>query len=317
MNDKILISVAICTHNRADYLGKALNSLENQTLGQNLFEVIIIDNASSDKTAEVAKSGLVKFKNSAYYYEQTLGIARSRNRAFSEAKANYIAFLDDDAIAAPNWLEEIIKTFQASTNEIYCLGGKVEPLWEEPRPAWLNDHLLPFVSVLDISKEQRSITEKEYLVGANIAFDKKQVSEISNFPEDLGRKGNNLLSHEETELIRRIQKTNSSSVVYSPKIVVSHHVHKQRISKKWFLRRLFWHGISNGIQEQNQKRSKLNQLTSYIKLLFRTVQKAVYLIPSLKKDSFFYSACLLSSNIGRLCAPSYIIFSKMSLFKGR
>src|SRR3990170_3383610 len=107
----ILISAIVCTHNRAPYLFKALRSLDNQTLDSALYEVIVVDNASKDNTKEVFRefSGKTNWR---YIYEPDIGLSRARNTGWRNAHGAYIAYLDDDAVACPEWLENIINVFE-------------------------------------------------------------------------------------------------------------------------------------------------------------------------------------------------------------
>ncbi|MGB5916428.1 MAG: glycosyltransferase family A protein, partial [Phormidesmis sp.] len=98
-----LISAIICTHNREQYLGAAIDSLLAQTL--DCYEIIVVDNASTDATAAIAKSRVDSAANNAantkvrYIYEPTLGLSVARNRGAKEAQGEILAYLDDDAEA--------------------------------------------------------------------------------------------------------------------------------------------------------------------------------------------------------------------------
>jgi glycosyltransferase involved in cell wall biosynthesis len=133
------ISATICTHNRAEYLGKALKSLSVQTLPAEDFEVLVVDNASTDDTAALVESVRPILPSLRYVFEGSLGLSRARNTAIREARGDYIAFLDDDAVAVSEWLEAILTAFDTVKPTPVCVGGRIEPIWEGARPSWLAD----------------------------------------------------------------------------------------------------------------------------------------------------------------------------------
>jgi len=168
----VRISAVICTFNRADYLGKAVNSLVDQTLSKEEYEILVVDNGSIDNTRKVALEEFSHVQNLRYLYEPILGLSQARNTGWRNAKGEYVAYLDDDAIASPRWLEAILDVFETVKPEPGCLGGKVEPIWEAPQPLWLPDSLLASLSFVDWSENPCNLDHKQWLVGTNIAFPK-------------------------------------------------------------------------------------------------------------------------------------------------
>ena len=143
------ISAIICTHNRASYLIKAIQSLVNQTLDKSLYEIIIVDNGSTDDTKRIVSEEFASVRNLKYVYEPILGLSQARNTGWKNAKGKYVAYLDDDAIADSQWIEKILLTFNSVKPTHGALGGKVEPIWESPRPRWVSDSMLVAVTIVD------------------------------------------------------------------------------------------------------------------------------------------------------------------------
>ena len=100
----IQISVAICTYNRANRLPLALEGLINQSLPTQNFEIILVDNASTDNTKQICTDYQTKLANLHYIYEPVQGLSKARNTALNNARGQYISYLDDDAIPCKNWL---------------------------------------------------------------------------------------------------------------------------------------------------------------------------------------------------------------------
>ena len=246
------ISAVICTYNRADYLGKAIQSLVDQSLDKDQYEIIVVNNRSTDHTEDVVCKDFAHVTNLHYFYEPIQGLSQARNTGTDKAQGKYIAFLDDDAIACDKWLERIADAFENSDVKLGSVGGKIDPIWEVPRPAWLSDEVLLLLTVLDWFDKPTILKPQFWLAGANIAFPKFLLEEMGGFQVALGRKGNNLLSNEETVMRQDIESA-GYKCLYDPAIYVQHHVPAERVNKKWFMRRRLWGGISQAVLEKQQK----------------------------------------------------------------
>lgn len=238
------VTAAICTHNRAAYLGKALESLLTQTLDASRYEVLVVDNASTDDTKRVAEAARRRAPNVRYVHVPELGVSHARNASWLEARAPFVAYLDDDAIAHPDWLERALHAFDNTRPEPGAVGGKIEPIWEKARPPWLSDALARALTVVDWSEDPCPVEPDQWLVAANLVIPRRVLEEIGGFRTDLGRRGNQLLSNEEN-LVRLEIEANGYVCWYDPRMVVRHHMHESRVSKRWFRTRLYWQGVSD------------------------------------------------------------------------
>ncbi|ACK72617.1 glycosyl transferase family 2 [Gloeothece citriformis PCC 7424] len=280
----ILISVVICTHNRSQYLAKAIQSLLNQQFPLENYEIIIIDNCSTDQTKEVVEQ--LAGKNLRYIYEPTLGLSYARNTGWKNAQGKYVAYLDDDAIACPLWLSTILEVFETVQPQPGCVGGKAEPIWEAPRPNWLSDELVTGLTVIDWSPTPQVLPDlsRQWLVGANIAFPKAVLEKLGGFIDGLDRSGKHLLSGGDVFLEKQIAQA-GYSCYYHPQMAVSHHIQQSRLDKKWFIRRYFWQGVSDAVVqliEESPSRSKRLFLA-----ILRTIN--LLLVPS-QITSFLYNS---------------------------
>ncbi len=239
------ISAIVCTHNGGKYLVEAIQSLVDQTMNKRDYEILVIDNASTDNTRDVVK-GFETIENLRYILEPDLGLSFARNTGWKEARGEFIAYLDDDAVACSDWLEKIVEVFTSVEPQPGSVGGKVEPIWEAPRPSWLPDSMLGVLTVVDWSDSPLFLENDQWLVGANIAFPKTLLEEVGGFSAKLGRKGNNLLSNEEYGLCKLLER-DGHKTFYSPHILVRHLVKKSRLEQKWFIRRYYWQGVSNAL----------------------------------------------------------------------
>lgn len=249
------VTVAICTHNRAKDLGEAIQSGLDQPFAKGELEVVVIDNKSTDNTAQLVSSmQKTAGERLRYIMESKLGLSVARNRAIKEARGEYILFLDDDAIASPQWARHIVNVFE-SDPLIGCVGGKIDPIWEGAEPTWIPEEHRGVYTILDFSQQVTEMMAPSIPYGANVAFRKSVFKEMQPFREDLGRVGTNLLSSEESELIARLRK--KYKVYYTPFASVQHKVAKERTTKKWFLRRIFWQGVGDAVRAQDRSALKI------------------------------------------------------------
>lgn len=241
----VRISAVVCTHNRAGYLRKALQSLVDQTLAPWLYEIIVVDNGSQDNTKKVV-SEFSNVPNLRYLSEPIIGLSRARNTAWRNAEGEYIAFLDDDAVACPGWLAKFLDVFETFQPRPGAVGGKCEPIWEAPRPDWLADEMLGRLSVFHWSDVPIVLNERQWLSACNIAYPRELLQAAGGFREDLGRQGNKLRAGGEAYLRQQLDLWGLCSI-YHPEIVVGHHVSPSRLTKRWFREAAYQMGLSHAI----------------------------------------------------------------------
>ena len=244
------ISVVICTHNRCELLPRAVGSLLNQHRGSGSVEIIVVANACTDDTARVVEEMQALVPDGVRLRridEEKPGLSQARNRGLEEARSELIAYFDDDAEAQAGWLDAIELAFLRSP-KVAVVGGPVVPLWPTGRaPGWLDGSIKGFFTILDYGSEARCLTAAhEWLAGTNIAFRRSRLLNAGGFSTRLGRYAGLLLSNEEIDATRRITAFGDEAW-YCPAMRVKHHVHHERITRRWLLRRAFWQGISNAL----------------------------------------------------------------------
>jgi glycosyltransferase involved in cell wall biosynthesis len=255
--ETIIISAIICTYNRSDYLPKAIESLIKQDMDYQKYEIIVVDNNSTDSTAEIVRQYQQKCGNLRYIFEPVQGLSIARNRGVAEARGEYVAYLDDDAVADSSWLSSLVFNFNNLTPPPVCIGGRVFLDWEGERPAWFPEQMLSLYTHLDHGDKALLLNEREntlYLQGANMAFRREVfVGDGKGFLSSIGRKGKSLLSGEETEMIRRLMALNLP-VFYVPDAVVSHIVLPERRTRKYLIKRLIADGITQPLMDMREGR---------------------------------------------------------------
>jgi len=297
----IKASVIVCTYNRSALLEGCLNSLVSQDFPPDEYEIIVVDNNSTDNTSrivnQITKGSSAEIR---YVLEKRQGLSYARNTGVKEARGKIVAFIDDDARAGISWLKEIVGTFEKVTPVPGCVGGKVMPIWIAARPKWLPESLLTYLGVLNHGDSPKWTEENEYVWGVNMAFLKQSLERVGFFEPALGRKGKSLISNEEIFLFQKL-RTSGENVYYQPKAFVHHHVPQERLKKTWFLRRIFAQGISDYridiLQSKGHPRKMYtNPLWLIIEILYgaylftftRTEKRYEYLTNVLIKSGYTY-----------------------------
>jgi glucosyl-dolichyl phosphate glucuronosyltransferase len=304
------ISVIICTYNRCDRLFLALEALAQQTLPQEKFEILVIDNRSTDSTAAVCESFSKQLKNFKYIYEPVQGLSRARNTGWRSARSPFVAYLDDDAIPCKEWIESILASFQTLEPMPVSVGGPIEPLWEIPRPDWITPVIEELFTILDGGDVPRWFGKNEYPWGANVAYRLESLKKVDGFCEQLGRNGQSLLSGEESFLNSTL-KAQGGEFYYNPQALVSHWVPKERINPEWLVKRSYWQGFSVALVDKILGRpSYYQRLSSLWNLFKRTFQSSSVVIRFLI-DSKFRSQISLLDQIKIILAWQWGYFSKV------
>jgi glucosyl-dolichyl phosphate glucuronosyltransferase len=233
------ITVVLCTFNRCRSLPQALESVAAQALPDSFeWEVIVVDNNSSDQTRQVAENYFRKYPGRfRYVFEPQQGLSRARNTGIREARGDVVAFMDDDITVEPMWLQNL--TASLHVGRWAGAGGPIRPPQEFRPPGWLTlggeMDLGGALALFDLGNVPGELKKPPY--GTNMAFRKSMFEKYGGFRVDLGRCGDNLLSNEDTEFGGRLMAA-GERLRYEPSAVVHHPVPKERLSKKYF--RAWW-----------------------------------------------------------------------------
>ncbi|HEV2522836.1 MAG TPA: glycosyltransferase [Candidatus Acidoferrales bacterium] len=239
------ITVVLCTFNRSKTLASALNSAAALVLPESIdWEVLVVDNNSNDQTREVATDFCTRHPGRfRYQFEPQPGLSHARNAGIREAKGDIIAFMDDDVIVEPAWLQNL--TANLHNGEWAGVGGRVFPEWNCPPPGWLlldQWYALGPLPNFNFGSEACELTEPPF--GANMAFRKTMFEKHGGFRTDLGRRPNSLMSNEDTEFGGRLLAT-GERLRYEPSAIVYHPVEENRVKKEYFLAWWFHKGEAN------------------------------------------------------------------------
>ncbi len=251
---KLPLSVVICTRNRPVLLDSALKSLARQTSAQADFEVLVVDNGPSDRTREVAESYADRL-NLRYLIEPIVGLSRARNTAYGAARGRYVAYLDDDAEATPNWVEEICKVIRRGAPAIF--GGPYFPLYRSEKPRWFRDEYGSY----DRGNKPLRLCDTPFLAGPNIVICRDLLERLGGFRTDYGMAGERIFYGEETELqVRALRQMPDVAICYFPWIVVGHLMRPEKMSLRSLVR-MQWEKSRARARRQDAERVPYSVLT--------------------------------------------------------
>jgi len=274
----INISLVVPTYNRADYLYKSLETFVNQSLNKNYYEIIVVDNNSTDDTKKVFDSFVGRFPehNWVYFFEPRQGLHYARNRGILLAKGEIIVFGDDDIEASPKWLEAILQSFYKD-EKIGVVGGPIAPIWDEKPPEWIYDYgtkdLHGVFAYLNYGNESKYLENNEYVFGCNFAIRKKIAIGINGSgPDTFPGSMIHYAGPGESAMVLRV-KDKGYRIYYNADAVVGHHCPVSRCTIDYFVNRCrrwavegIYHQYNTDISLTGIFISLKNQSVDFIKL---------------------------------------------------
>ncbi len=236
-----LITVAICTRNRAGFVELAVRSVLPQLTADT--ELLVVDNGSTDDTRTVCERLAAESNAVGYRLESRPGLSVARNTAIKIARGKFVLFLDDDALAEPGWLAAYRNfLLQPPVARLAVVGGGVIPYYAEPPPPWV----APDNGLCDLGKlPLRRIGGG--LSGCNSAYDRQQVMAAGFFDEQLGYQGHVLIPREESELQDRLIQA-GGECWWLPGAAVRHFVAPERLTIRAMANGTFHAGRAAAIQ---------------------------------------------------------------------
>jgi glucosyl-dolichyl phosphate glucuronosyltransferase len=226
------LSVVVCTHNGSAIVRGAIESLLAQTLDSTLYEVIVVDNASTDTTASVIAE-FTECGKLHYVLETRPGLSHARNRGWRESRAEYVGFIDDDARADHAALEQALALLREPSHPV-CVGGQILPFYTTPKPDWFKDAY----ETRNWGSRKRMLEFGESFSGSNMFWRREVLEAHGGFAADRGAVGSRLGVGDETSLFQAVwRQVADPRFLYSPEIVVHHWVPPMKMSPRYYARR--------------------------------------------------------------------------------
>jgi glucosyl-dolichyl phosphate glucuronosyltransferase len=247
-------SVVICAHtlDRWDELKRAVGSVRTQTRAPREIVVVVDNNETLRERAAREIAGVTVLPNA-----KQPGLAGGRMTGAEHITAPVIAFLDDDAVADPHWLEDLLEAYRDPA--VLGAGGPVEPLWQAPPPSWFPGEFGWVVGCTYVGMHVRDGRIRNP-IGANMSVRADVLRRAGGFTSDLGRRklgfsvsgrariGGNAESCEETEFCIRAARLHPGGYwAYRPGARVHHAVPAQRATWRYFVHRCLVEGTAKAV----------------------------------------------------------------------
>jgi glycosyltransferase involved in cell wall biosynthesis len=241
------VSVVLCTYDVAlfDDFYDAADSVLDQT--HSPVELVVVVDGTPD-LAELVREEYGNHENVRIHLnDENRGLLESRNTGAQVASGDVVAFIDDDARADPDWIEELVAIYEHE--DALAVGGKITPEWVAGKPTFLPAEFYWLVGVT-----HRGFADGPGVVrntsGSNISFRREVFRNLGGFdPAIGGRKGDANLQGGETELCARLERDYGTGVYYTPAARVAHKVFDYRTQPRWLTDRAFWQGYSKRAME--------------------------------------------------------------------
>jgi glycosyltransferase involved in cell wall biosynthesis len=256
MEEQFDVSIVIGTYNRCRLLERAIECLVAQPKDIR-FEIIVVDNNSTDETCKVVNSFQQSDFPVRYVFEPHQGISHARNAGIIHSRSPIVAFTDDDVRVAPDWVSTIKKTFDAHP-EIGFIGGKVLPVWNAPPPAWLTRNHWGPLGVQDHGDSEFYLEPSRVtgVIGANLVVRREVFDHVGTFSLKVQLVKGGIGMMEDHEYVTRMWRGGIVGL-YVPQLLVEAPVESERMKKKYHRRWHKGHGRSYAIlrEERMEKAS--------------------------------------------------------------
>ena len=259
----MILSIIICSYNRASYISDALTSLYCQSAGLKAFEVIIVDNNSTDNTKEVYAIWRQTNTNGQFTFisETQQGASFARNTGAAIAKGEWVCFMDDDAVATPNYVENILKHIQNKPDAV-GFGGRIIPKYIPSEPKWMSYYVSSLVGNFDYAPIACAFENGKYPLESNMIVKKSVYDQIGGFNVNLpGVVGTLRIGGEGKELFYKILAL-GHIIYYDPAICVHHVVEVKKLTSEYMYR------VASGIGRGEKTRTLAISKATYLIKVF-------------------------------------------------
>jgi glycosyltransferase involved in cell wall biosynthesis len=248
---QIAISVVICSYNREAYIIQAIDSLYQQDLDKKLYEVIVVDNNSQDNTAEKVREYIATHPDMqlSYHLEKRQGASYARNTGAALSSGQLICCMDDDAVAMPGYLQNIIRFFETHPDAT-GLGGRIIPRYIPAEPKWMSHYVSSLVGNFDYSPETKPFDNGRYPLESNMIVRREDFFAVKGFNTSLpGVKGTLRIGGEGKEFFYKLIER-GGIIWYDPTVIVHHVVEVKKLTPEYMYR------VASGIGRGEKVRMK-------------------------------------------------------------
>lgn len=234
---QIAISVVICSYNREAYIIQAIDSLYKQDVDKQRYEVIVVDNNSQDDTAAKVNAYIASHPDMQLYYhlEKRQGASYARNTGADMSRGQLICCMDDDAVAMPGYLSNIINFFEQHPDAT-GLGGRIIPRYIPEEPKWMSHYVSSLVGNFDYSPVTKPFDNGRYPLESNMIVRRENFFAVGGFNTSLpGVKGTLRIGGEGKEFFYKLI-SKGGIIYYDPEVIVHHVVEVKKLTSEYMYR---------------------------------------------------------------------------------
>jgi glycosyltransferase involved in cell wall biosynthesis len=264
------VTVILCTYNRCHSLAEALESIAASVMPTDIsWEVLIVDNNSSDQTQEVAQEYCRRYQGTfRYLFEPRQGKSNALNSGIRESCGSVLAFMDDDVIVAPDWLANLTRELHAG--RWVGAGGRILARHTLSVPDWLpmdGPHSLSgMLALFDLGDKPCRLERSPF--GTNMAFQKAIFDKYGDFRTDLGPCPGSEIRNEDTEFGRRLLN-DGELLRYEPSAVVYHAIPESRLTQEYLL--AFWYDLGRASVREMEPRPDILGIPRHYLTMLKTI----------------------------------------------
>jgi glucosyl-dolichyl phosphate glucuronosyltransferase len=236
-----LVSVVVCSHNRSADVAQCIAALTPQ-LSETGVECIVVDSASDNIHKLRLERDVGADPHIKLLRVDTPGLSIARNAGIAVTSGTWVAFVDDDAIVAPDWLRQLLTVLTNAPLDVGAYGGQIVPIFPSGTIPDMGPRWKMYLSLNETTGD-RDCTERFELIAANCCFRRKALEQVGGLPLGLGRVGKVLLSGEDTLLMVQMRKA-GWRIRYNSSFSVGHVIPKQRLERSWVRTRAYWEGVT-------------------------------------------------------------------------
>jgi glycosyltransferase involved in cell wall biosynthesis len=248
------LSLIIATYNRAQSLLRTLRSVVSQSAAPELWECIVVNNNSTDNTAEV----FARFAADNQDFDLRMvtevkqGLSNARNAGITASKGEYVAIVDDDETLESSYIESYIEFFDSFPTAM-AAGGAVRAEYESHRPRWMSHYTERMIAnPIDLDVVVTLFPSSRVPAGGNMAFRREIFDRVGLFNPRLGRNGQSLIGGEENDLFARLRAA-GELLYFVPNAAIYHHIPDAKLTDEYFDRLSYNVGRSKALRAQSDE----------------------------------------------------------------
>ena len=270
-----MISVILCTYNRDRYIYNVLRSIVNGDLPRSEYEIVLVDNNSSDNTKGECQRFVADFPDVVlrYCFEEKQGLSHARNCGITNAHGDLLVYVDDDAIVNNEYLSTYADFFKRNSDAV-AAGGPILPQYDGcEEPEWMSHYTRQLITgKLYLGEHEREFPHDAFPGGGNAAYRKSVFEKVGLFNVDLGRKGDSLIGAEEKDLFDKMT-TQGMKFYYLPTAILYHLIPPKKLTQDYFDRLTYSIGIS-----ERYRTLQIGKKKYFVRLLKEAIKWAATLV---------------------------------------